>query len=116
MGSRGQVRSVPRFPGSACGPEGSFDNYPADFPPYFSINNACVAHDQCYERCNANRAECDNAFYEAMQTICQSIPPRSGGGFARVNCNRIALNYYWVVRYFGQSPFDRAQRTCVGCS
>jgi RHS repeat-associated protein len=31
MGSRGNVRRVPRFPGSSCGPEGSLFNYPNQF-------------------------------------------------------------------------------------
>jgi RHS repeat-associated protein len=115
LGSRGRVRSAPRFPGSACGPEDDLNNYPADFPPHFSFNEACRAHDRCYGTCNANRAQCDEAFSEAMQAMCQRIPPRSGGGFARVTCNRLALNYYWMVRFFGQGPFDRAQQTCVGC-
>lgn len=56
----GEIVPLPagRFPGSACGPEGDPKNYPNSFG-FGNFNQACARHDECYDKCGANKLWCD---------------------------------------------------------
>ena len=50
-----------------------------------------------------------------MQTACSRYPAGGqGGGFARVSCNHLASDYYWVVRFGGKRAIfeEKPQKKC----
>ena len=90
MGSRGKVRTTPRFPGSSCGPEGSLYNYPNKFWGGANIEAACQAHDRCYEDCNKSKRQCDSQFYSNIRKACLEAQDP-------VACNLASIAYYAAV-------------------
>lgn len=108
MGSRGKVRTTPRFPGSSCGPEGSLYNYPNKFWGGANIEAACQAHDRCYENCNKSKRQCDSQFYSNIRRAClEAHDP--------VACNLASIAYYSAVSSGGEDPFRKSRLERCSC-
>jgi RHS repeat-associated protein len=104
----------PRFPGSVCGPSDDPDNnFPGNFGAW-SFNKACRNHDACYAKCGKRKQVCDDEFYDDMRNACDTVPPATWGGFARLFCRDLAYDYYVAVRRSARAAaqYANAQATC----
>lgn len=79
----------------------------------FDFGSACQSHDVCYGvgGSEADRANCDQAFLNAMQASCIAKWPVNGpwdvlNARSRVACNNYARLYYFAVRIGGGSSFN----------
>ena len=61
-----------------------------------NFDEACAAHDKCYEQYDTTRLECDNAMYEKLKDSCEYIP----------FCEATADLYYSQVRGAGESFYN----------
>jgi RHS repeat-associated protein len=104
----------PRFPGSSCGRSDDPDNnFPANFGAW-NFNQACREHDACYARCGTPKQVCDDQFYDDMRDGCDTVPPATGGGYARLVCRDAAYAYYVAVRRSSRAAdqYNKAQAKC----
>ncbi len=82
---------------------------PAGFPDT-SFSSACIAHDNCYASCNQTKWNCDDAFRQDLQNLCDSVAKKRGP-----NSPDAKLCYLWAAIYlvgvqnFGDSMFAGSQ-------
>ncbi len=82
------------FPGS-CGVSFKFPN----FVNGRSFQDACNAHDRCYEKPCAVKDECDRAFLRDMYSSCAG----------NTGCVIAATAYFLAVNRFGHNAFNDSQ-------
>lgn len=86
---------------------------------------ACVDHDVCYQTCNKDQAECDDAFLAEMINACSLIPhhslsirwfPSPGIVGTRNHCIRVASIMHRGLQIGGHTAFNkRRQQYCQCC-
>jgi group XII secretory phospholipase A2 precursor (PLA2G12) len=86
---------------------------PEDFRGLVSFSDACKKHDQCYGKCGANKAKCDNDLRNDMRAACKKLYSSGGLHFVLGDCYDRADIYYKAVNSLGQSAFDAAQKKCT---
>lgn len=87
-------------------------------------NDACNAHDRCYDSIGAPKSRCDDNFRENMLRSCANFYGAGSSLAAKIDpyyyvCEANAKVYYEVVSKYGQSAYDRAQKiakTRLSCS
>ncbi|MBN2125142.1 MAG: hypothetical protein JW821_12665 [Deltaproteobacteria bacterium] len=86
---------------------------------------ACDNHDRCYHSCGCTKDECDNAFKNQMDDICERNYPYNPvtimghnvgdkNAVHRAACHLAADMFYDAVRAGGQSSYDADQHR-AGC-
>ena len=73
-----------------------------------SFLEACNAHDVCYQTCNSNKDNCDNAFLDEMLEICM-------GSSCAPRCSEFAIIYYGAVHNYGDSAYQNDQVAACAC-
>jgi hypothetical protein len=103
--------------GKRCGPQGSkiSEIIPDEFwvPGSFKtakFYKACQEHDDCYSRCGASKADCDEAFLRRLKEECDRAYHTILERPLRLPCYAAAEVYYQAVVEFGQGPYEDAQR------
>jgi secretory phospholipase A2 len=98
-------------PTSSTNPAGGPDTTFAKRIPTEIGGVACDRHDECYQTCGSDRAQCDHQMLLDMQEICARS---SGGGDLKVACYRYAQIYYGGLKTFGASAHkNRQDAVCV---
>lgn len=67
------------------------------------FTDACADHDLCYAFCERPRGECDQAFYEGMNTICYQNFAISEQALRE--CLYFSLAYYGFVQAYGDEIY-----------
>lgn len=96
-------------PPDRCGSPSNNTEWVPDRGPFWDFNEACHAHDICYEdkphgTGPEGRLACDLAFREDARNSCAS----RGNAWARYECRIIAIDYYNVVRWRAADAFEAA--------
>lgn len=101
---------------NGCGAAGSWVTPPQS---YFGVSfvPACNTHDCCYDKCNEDKALCDNGFLSNLNTICNTNFPGTGivQRIKRGGCLQQAQTYYSAVSSYGQGAYDDAQKLSCDC-
>lgn len=93
---------------SPCGAVGG-RKFPDKFPG-FSLTQACINHDRCYDTCRRPKLICDGRFWDDARTQCQGTTPA-----VRTLCLQTAYQYYSGLFYGGWTAYQDAQRiACKG--
>jgi len=109
---------------NGCGPAGWKGKLVPDNPFWIAnFQPACNGHDECYEKCAADKAKCDEDFWVAMYWACwlnhgwwNPYKPSPPGQEAKLRmCNATADLYHAAVLKFGQPYFDEAQEAAGKC-
>jgi RHS repeat-associated protein len=95
--------------GWGCG-DATSDRFVPDSVDGVSFTAACRNHDVCYDKCGANKADCDKGLYNDIVSAC--FASAHGVGL----CLLAARGYYAAMSSrASQSAFNKAQRNCQGC-
>ena len=100
------------FPKGLKAPQGSG---PVNFAP------ACNRHDECYEKCNAVKEQCDNVFGKENNDACwrqypaPARPQNDQDWDSRGKCTSLARLYARAVKEKAQSAYDDAQKKACEC-
>lgn len=101
---------------NGCGAAGSWVSPPQS---YFGVSfvPACNVHDCCYDKCNESKALCDTSFLNDLSAICNANFVGTGmvQQIKRGGCLRQAQAYFSGVSYYGQGPYDDAQKLSCDC-
>ena len=121
--------------GLVCGSSWN-DWFVPDEPGGFDFTQACQNHDDCYGTCGKEKGDCDEAFRNDMNAVCESVPVKittwcyrsrrhaslSGQSYRyrctkypRSDCQQWASVYHLAVDYLGRSAFDAAQKESGCC-
>ena len=76
-----------------------------------SFDNACDAHDTCYQTCGSDKGGCDNAFLNALTAVCAGVPP----GYCYDACIFWASWYVWAVEEYGDGAYEADQVMACAC-
>ena len=77
------------------------------------IMDSCDLHDECYQKCDTPKNQCDDAFLSAMNTDCLSLVLRP---LAYNLCLSLALTYATGVRNYGQDAWIGQRSACQCCT
>lgn len=104
---------------NGCGPGDWRGKFVPDKPLIFVINfkSACDEHDTCYEKCGADKKQCDDDFKAAMKVLCfnkydpntVNVPMISFPNPFYNMCFNLAAGYHYAVSVHGGSAFKNAQ-------
>ena len=81
---------------------------------------ACNAHDVCYETCNSSQTKCDDDLENQMKSNCRAAYPRPASGEDeeqphRGTCLSRAHLYGRAVKRAGQGAYNNAQKVACEC-
>lgn len=112
IGSTVDIRS--RQQSNKCGPKsGPFLDKFLKILPLEHLIPCCHKHDQCYDRCNSIRTECDDDFRQCLYETCDKTE-RDGFELwiwiCHWSCKRAADIMYHAAKSFGSDAFSEAQK------
>ena len=77
-----------------------------------SLGLPCDLHDECYQTCGSNQAQCDEAMYAHMLQVCNNS---RGAPTVRTKCREWAGRYYRALRLFGRRAHSERQQMVCSC-
>lgn len=75
----------------------------------------CNQHDICYGTKQADKAQCDQRFFQEMMATCDATFSAGSQGFELSACYRRAALYYLAVSRLGGSAYQEAQEEVCRC-
>ncbi|HYP25069.1 MAG TPA: phospholipase A2 [Actinomycetota bacterium] len=87
-------------------------SYAPDYVPgLYDFRHACAHHDYAYRTHWVSRATADTYFRWAMESECRNRHPWYSSNLGK--CLAVKEVYYFFVRRFGQSAYDRWETTAA---
>jgi hypothetical protein len=93
-------------------PAGGRDTHFAKTTSTLSGGVACDRHDECYQSCGSDRANCDARMYQDMREICQRSTENAQ---VKSECMRWAAIYHKALRVGGEGAHQGRQEQVCAC-
>ena len=76
------------------------------------MHKCCNEHDECYDTCNTEKADCDNKFQSCMTKYCQTLNSHR----LKRDCANAAGLMYTGTAVFGCDSYLQSQKQACDCS